>query len=210
LIHQMTGNGERPKLSDRIGHRRNQPGGATIRPDGSRNRHVLVHAKGHAMRYPLLDVHGIQPEPGAVLRGSRVDQRAIVEQRRMADFGVVARHALRLAAVGSNPPHIQFVWWKAAHKIYVTAIRGPDVMMTVYPGFLHENLFPIGAVAVTNEGRVSGHELVIDDPLAVRRPRHVDRSFEKRPRRSAYRGHEPDIVAVLAGRICMAEPQPNM
>src|SRR5215510_11908377 len=164
----MTGNGECPKLSDRIGHRRYQPGGATVRPDGGRNRHVLVHAEGHAMRDPSLDVHGIQPETGAVLRGGRIDQRPIVEQRRMADLGVVARHALRLAAVGSNPPHIQFVWWKAAHKIYVTAIRGPDVMMAVDPGLLDENLFRIGAVAVTDEGRVSGRELMIDDPLAVR------------------------------------------
>src|SRR5262249_56625455 len=124
---------------------------------------------------------------GAVLRGSRVDQRVIVEQRRMADLGVVARHALRLAAVGSNPPYIQFVWWKAAHKIYVTAIRGPDVMMAVYPRLLHENLVRIVAVAVSNEGRVSGRELVIDDSLPVRGPRRMHRSLEKRPGRSAYR-----------------------
>src|SRR5262249_20777524 len=137
-------------------------------------------------------------------------QRAIVEQYRIAYLGVVARQALRLAAVRSNPPHVQFVWRKAAHKIDVTAIRRPDVMMAVYPRLLNEDLFRIGAIAVANEGRVSGRELVIDDSLPVRGPRRMHRSFEERPGRSANRWHEPDIVGVLAGRIFLANPQPNM
>src|SRR5262249_51683780 len=159
-----------------------QPGSAAIRPDGSRNRHVLVHAEGHAMRNPSLDVHGVQPEPSPVLRGGRIDQRAIVEERRITDLRVVMRHTLRLAALGRNPPHVQFIWRKAAHKIYVTAIRGPDVMVAVSPRLLDEDLFWITTLAVGNEGRITGRVPVIDDPLAIRGPRRVHRSFEKRPR----------------------------
>ena len=51
------------------------------------------------MRLPSLDIHRVEPESGSVLRRGRIEQRAIVEQRRIADLGVVVRHALRLAAV---------------------------------------------------------------------------------------------------------------
>src|SRR5262252_4189400 len=139
-----------------------------------------------------LDVHCVQPEPGAVLCGSRINQCAIVEQRRIADLGVVTRHSFRLASVGLNPPHIHFVWWKAAHKIYVTAVRRPDVMMAMYAGLSDEDLFWITAIAVDNKGRVSGCEPMINNPLAVRGPRRMHSPFEKRLGRSAYRRHEPD------------------
>src|SRR5215813_5484736 len=163
----------------------------------------------------LLDVHCIQPETGPVLRSSRIDQRAIVEQRRIAHLGVVTRHSFRLASIGSNPPHIQFVWWKAAHKIYVTAIRGPDVMVTMDARLSDEDLFWITTIAVDNKGRISGSEPVINDPLAVRRPRRVHRPFEKWLGRSAYCRHEPDALGFLAERVCaervyLGNPQPNV
>src|SRR5215813_6651596 len=139
-----------------------------------------------------LDVHGIQPEPGPVLGSGRIDQSAIVDQRRISHLGVVTRHSFRLASVGSNPPHIHFIWRKAAHKIYVTAIRGPDVMVAMYPRLSDEDLFWITTIAVDNKCRISGSEPVINDPLPVRRPGHVHRSFEKRLGRSAYCRHEPD------------------
>src|SRR5262249_35536456 len=182
---QLTGNWDRPKLSDRIGHSRYQPGGATIRPDSGRNRHVLINAESHAMRDLSFDVHGIQPEPGPVLGGGRIEQRAACDHRRIADLGVVARHAFRLASVGSNPPHIQFVWRKSAHKINVTTIRGPDVMVAMYPWLFDEDLFWITAIAIDNECRVTGREIVVDNPPAVQGPRRVHCFFEKRTGRSA-------------------------
>src|SRR5215510_9657135 len=132
-----------------------------------------------------LDVHGIKPEPGPVLGSGRIDQSAIVDQRRIAHLGVVTRHSFRLASVWSNPPHIHFIWRKAAHKIYVTAIRGPDVMVAMDAGLSDEDLFWITTIAVDNKSWISGREPVINNPLAVRGPRRVHRSFEKRLGRSA-------------------------
>src|SRR5215470_14849032 len=105
-----------------------------------------------------LDVHGIQPESGAVLRGGRIDQRAIVEQCWIAHLGVMARHSFRLASIRLDPPHIHFVWRKAAHKIDVTAIRGPDVMVAMDAGLADEDLFRITTITVDNKGRISGAE----------------------------------------------------
>src|SRR5262249_39459204 len=154
----------------------------------------LIHAEGHAMWDSSLDVHGVQPEPGAVLRGGRIDQRAIVEQRRIPHFGVMTRHSFRLASIGPNPPHVHFVWRKAAHKIDVTAVRGPDVVVAMDTGLSDEDLFWITTITVDHKGRISGSEPVIHNPLAVRRPRRVHRSFEKRLGRSAYCRHEPDAL----------------
>src|SRR6266536_491342 len=163
------------------------------------------------MRNPLLDVHCVQPKPRSVFCSGRIDECAVVEKRRVSDLRVVVRNALWFATVSGNPPHVQFVWQKAADKINVMAVRGPDLVMAVYTGLVNIDLFRLPGIAVHNERRISGLEFVIHDLLTVCGPGRMDRPNQKRPWLcTAYRRCEPDTEGVLFGRRRLAQTEPNM